>query len=84
MSDLTSEESFLLKWLDKEESSALGECESHALTVLINLGLAEIKDTSDGPGRASPSRRPVMQNSRSNPHEIPRRTCRRGHIRGRG
>jgi hypothetical protein len=48
MSDLTSEESFLLKWLDKEESSALGECEGQALTVLINLGFAEIKDTSDG------------------------------------
>ncbi|WPP02748.1 hypothetical protein [Methylocella tundrae] len=49
MSRLTSEQSFLLKWLEKEESSALGECEGQALTMLINLGLAEIKDTSDGP-----------------------------------
>jgi hypothetical protein len=46
---LTSEEKFLLKWLDKEQSSVLGECEGQALTVLINLGLAEIKDTSNGP-----------------------------------
>ncbi|VFU17509.1 protein of unknown function (plasmid) [Methylocella tundrae] len=53
MSRLTSEQSFLLKWLEKEESSALGECEGQALTMLINLGLAEIKDTSDGPWRVS-------------------------------
>lgn len=44
---LTSQEQFLLEWLGKEDSSALGECEGQSLTVLVNLGLAEI-----GPPRA--------------------------------
>jgi hypothetical protein len=39
---LTSQEKFLLEWLSKEDSSAYGECEGQALTVLINCGLAMV------------------------------------------
>jgi hypothetical protein len=44
---LTSQEKFLLEWLGKEDSSALGECEGQSLNVLVNLDLAEV-----GPPRA--------------------------------
>lgn len=48
LTDLTSQEKFLLEWLGKEDSSALGECEGQSLTVLTNLGLASIGATPLG------------------------------------
>jgi hypothetical protein len=45
---LTSQERFLLEWLSKEDTSALGECEGQSLTVLINSGLAVVTDLDRG------------------------------------
>lgn len=45
---LTSHELFLLDWLNKEDSSHFGECEGQQLTVLVNMGLAEIGQPPEG------------------------------------
>lgn len=42
MADLTKSQAFVLEWLSKEDSSALGECDGAELRALIDLGLAEI------------------------------------------
>ena len=42
MSRLTRSQSFLLEWLSKEESSALGECRGADLQVLLDAGFAEL------------------------------------------
>jgi hypothetical protein len=56
MQDLTNSEKLLFEWLSKEDFSSLGECEGQALTVLVNLGLAEIGPTPIG---RHPHYRPV-------------------------
>lgn len=48
---LTSQERFLLEWLGKEESSALGECSGCDLDVLINRGFAVIAPAPEGQHR---------------------------------
>lgn len=48
LTDLTREQRFLLEWLAKEDSSALGECEGSALNTLIERGYATIGPMPDG------------------------------------
>ena len=42
MTEMTSQERFLLEWLSKEDFSHYGECEGPSLNVLVNTGLALI------------------------------------------
>lgn len=48
---LSTSQRFLLGWLSKEESSALGECEGSDLDVLVSKGLASIKQAPAKRGR---------------------------------
>jgi hypothetical protein len=39
---MTKEQIFLLKWLSKEDSSSMGECEGKDLSYLVGCGFAKI------------------------------------------
>jgi hypothetical protein len=47
MTELTSDEHFLLDWLAKEDHSAYGECRGRALDRLLDAGLARTVHVDD-------------------------------------